>query len=81
MSKKGWLRAFDEEIVLPDGRKLVTLRDAGEYMAALPPLVQKMPQWRTAVAALMMVVDTEGPTLLARIAMVRALKSLRQAGA
>jgi hypothetical protein len=75
MSKSGWSRKFDDEIVTPHGRELFTLRDAGEYIAALPPLVQKMPQWKTAVAALRMVVDTEGPTLLARIAMVRALKS------
>jgi hypothetical protein len=28
MSKSGWSRAFDDEIVTPHGRKLVTLRDA-----------------------------------------------------
>jgi hypothetical protein len=32
-----------------------------------------MPQWQTAVAALMTVVDTEGPSMLARIAMRWAL--------
>ncbi|MET4479635.1 hypothetical protein ABIB66_004178 [Bradyrhizobium sp. F1.13.3] len=26
-----WSAAFDEPIVLPDGRELVTLLDAGEY--------------------------------------------------
>ena len=80
MSKGGWSREFDDEIVTPHGRKLVTLCDAAEYIVALPPLVQKMPQWQTAVTALMMVVDTEGPTLLARIAMVRALKSDKPEG-
>jgi site-specific DNA recombinase len=52
MSKGGWSREFDDEIVTPHGRKLVTLRDAAEYIVALPPLVQKMPQWQTTVAAL-----------------------------
>jgi hypothetical protein len=73
MSKGGWSRAFDDPIVLPKGRKLVTLRDAAEYIVVLPPLVQKMPQWQTAVAALMMVAATEGPTMMARIAMMQAL--------
>ena len=32
---KRWGRPFEEPIDLP-GRKLVTLRDAGEYIARLP---------------------------------------------
>jgi hypothetical protein len=31
-----WSRAFDEPIPLPGGRTLATLRDAGDYIAALP---------------------------------------------
>jgi hypothetical protein len=31
-----WLRPFDDPVTLPDGRKLMTLRDAGEYVAGLP---------------------------------------------
>jgi len=30
-----WSRQFDEPILLPDGRKLVTLLDAGVYIQAL----------------------------------------------
>jgi hypothetical protein len=33
---KGWRRAFDEPIVLPNGRELVTLEDAGTYITKLP---------------------------------------------
>ena len=29
-----WSRAFEDPIALPDGRKLVTLLDAGEYIHA-----------------------------------------------
>ena len=38
MNDRGWRRQFDEPIEV-DGRKLVTLRDAGEYIApALPKM-------------------------------------------
>jgi hypothetical protein len=36
MTDKGWQRAFDDPIPLPDGRKLITLRDAGDYITSLP---------------------------------------------
>ena len=31
LADRGWKRAFDDPIVLPDGRELVTLKDAGNY--------------------------------------------------
>jgi hypothetical protein len=31
----GWAREFEDEIILPDGRKLVTLRDAATYVTKL----------------------------------------------
>lgn len=34
-------RASDDPIILPDGRKLVTLRDAGHCIRALPKAKQK----------------------------------------
>ena len=33
----GWLRRFDDPIVLPDGKKLVTLRDAIKYLSETVP--------------------------------------------
>jgi hypothetical protein len=32
----GWKRRFADPIVLPDGRRLVTLQDAGDYITNLP---------------------------------------------
>jgi hypothetical protein len=32
---KGWKRAFDDPIVLPNGRMIVTLLDAGDYNSGL----------------------------------------------
>jgi hypothetical protein len=33
---RGWKRAFEDPIDLPNGRKLVTLQDAGNYITQLP---------------------------------------------
>jgi len=35
-AETGWSRRFDDAIVLPDGRKLVTLLDAATYATKLP---------------------------------------------
>jgi hypothetical protein len=31
-----WFKRFVDPIILPDGRELLTLRDAAEYITALP---------------------------------------------
>lgn len=59
---KGWGRPFDEPIEIA-GRKLVTLRDVGEYIAALPKWDHDRPEWQTALAALLLVVEHGGPTM------------------
>jgi hypothetical protein len=69
---KGWGRPFEDPIEVA-GRKLVTLRDAGEYIAALPKKVHELPEWRAAAEALLLVVERGGPTMLARIGVMRAL--------
>jgi hypothetical protein len=46
MAETGWGRHFDDEIALPGGPALRTLRDAGEYVTALPKAKQ---HWQTAV--------------------------------
>lgn len=69
---KGWGRPFEEPIVV-DGRELVTLRDAGEYIAALPKKDHDAPEWQAAMEALILVAEGGGPTLFARIGIMRAL--------
>ena len=73
MSKSGWSRAFDDPIPLPDGRILRTLRDAGHYIASLPKRQHDAPEWQAAIEALMLVADRGGPTMFARIGVMRAL--------
>jgi len=39
-----WSRAFDDPIVLPRGRQLVALEDAGDYITELPEAVHEAPE-------------------------------------
>jgi hypothetical protein len=73
MVDKGWYRAFDDPIPLPDGRELRTLRDAGQFIAKLTKREHDAPEWRTAIEALMLVVEHGGDTMLPRIGIMRAL--------
>jgi len=44
-------------ILLPGGREIVTLRDAGDYITSLPKTEQDLEEWQAAVEALLLVVD------------------------
>ena len=70
---KGWSRQFDEPIALADGHELATLRDAGEYIAKLSKAEHTAPEWQAAMGALILVADLGGPTMFARIGIMRAL--------
>ena len=72
---KGWSRPLDDAIIVPDGRALRTLRDAGEFIAALPKVKHDHPEWRFAAAMLMQVADNGAPVMLAEMAIRRALNS------
>ena len=50
---------------MPNGRQLVTLRDAGDYVAELPQAEHMTAEWQAAMLALMLVVDLNGPTMMA----------------
>ena len=72
MADKGWQRKFEEPIPLPGDRKLVTLRDAADYIARLPKKESDLPEWQTAIEVLMLV-SRSGPTMMARIGVMKAL--------
>ena len=67
-----WSRPFDDPIDLPGGRQLVTLEDAGNYITKLPKAEHMAPEWQDAMQALMLVARG-GPTMLARIGVMRVL--------
>jgi hypothetical protein len=73
MPDKGWSRAFDDPIPLPRERQLVTLKDAGNYITNLPKAEHEAPEWQAAMECLILVAEKNGPTMMARIGIVRAL--------
>ena len=52
---------------------MLTLRDAGDYITSLPKTEQDLEEWQAAVEALLLVVELSGPTMMARIGILRAL--------
>jgi hypothetical protein len=48
MVKMGWSRQFEDPILLPNGRELVTLKHAADYIMTLPKAEQKHERWQTA---------------------------------
>ena len=73
MADNGWSRQFDEPISAPGGRELRTLRDAGTYITKLPKAEHTAAEWQAAMEALILVADLGGPTMFARIGVMRAL--------
>ena len=73
MAAKGWSTPFEEPIPLPRGRQLVTLRDAGHYILKLPESEHTAAEWQAAMKALGLVATLGGPTMFARIGVMRAL--------
>jgi hypothetical protein len=68
----GWKRPFEEPIPLPRGR-FVTLEDAGDYITKLPKAEHTASEWQAAMEGLMLVATLGGPTMFARIGVMRAL--------
>ncbi|SRR5258708_11063216 len=73
ISGRGWKRQFEEPIPLPRGRQLVTLEDAGRYITNLPKAEHEAEEWQAAMEALILVASIGGPTMFARIGIMRAL--------
>ena len=68
-----WGARFDDPIALANGRKLLTLQDAATHITNLPKKESDLPEWQAAIEALMLVADRGGPTMFARIGVMRAL--------
>jgi len=68
-----WSRAFHVPITTPDGLMLRTLRDAGEYIQALPRAKLKQPEWEIAAEMLLAAVEGSGPLMFAEIALRKAV--------
>jgi hypothetical protein len=71
--REGRQREFDDPIPLPDGRTLVTLRDAATYITELPKKESAASEWQTAIETLMRAAERGWPVLMARIGVLLAL--------
>ena len=78
MAETGWGKLFEDPVTLPNGRKLVTLLDAGNYIHGLPRKESAEDHWQAAIEALLMAAQDRGPLMHARVGMLRALN--RHAG-
>lgn len=52
---------------------MVTIRDAALYITKLPKADHDTEEWQAAMAALLLVAEHDGPTMFARIGVMRAL--------
>jgi hypothetical protein len=68
-----WQAKFEEPIPLPKGKPLVTLRDAANFITKLSKAESQSEEWQTAMQALLLVAQQNGPTMFARIGVMRAL--------
>jgi hypothetical protein len=69
-----WSTPFDDPIRLRDGRRLVTLQQAADYIMKMPEDVQQQERWQIAVETLINAAETGGGWLMfARIGVMRAL--------
>jgi hypothetical protein len=73
LSFLSWDQQFFDPIELPNGRRLITLRDAALYITKLPNAEQQAPEWQAAVEVLMLIGEHGGDPMMANIAMMRAL--------
>jgi hypothetical protein len=60
---------------LPRGRQLITLEVAGRYITRLPKAEHEAAEWQAAMEALILVATSGGPTVFARIGVMRALNA------
>jgi hypothetical protein len=68
-----WSTPFEDPIPLPNGRWLRTLRDAANHITKLSKADHSAPEWQASMEALILVAENGGPTMLARIGVMRAL--------
>jgi hypothetical protein len=68
-----WARLFDDPILPPGGRELLTLRDAADYITSLPKAAQQLEEWQTAIECLIGATEDRDYMMHARIGVLRAL--------
>ena len=73
-----WSRRFDEAIVLPNGKKLLMLKDAIAWLAKeVPKSEHGMKQVQAAAHCVTEAAENNGPMIFARIGMMQAINRHR----
>jgi hypothetical protein len=67
------MRRFDDPIPLPNGRRLVTLEDAADYIMKLPKAEQHISEWQTAIGCLIGAAEGRDFMMHSRMGVLRAL--------
>jgi hypothetical protein len=68
-----WSTRFHDPIQPLEGKPLLTLKDAADYIMALPKKVHDAPHWQLAMAQLIDAAEGRNFAMHARIAVLRAL--------
>ena len=72
--KDGWLRRFDDPIITPDGKQLLTLRDAIQYLGkTVPKAEHDHPKVLVAADHLTRSAERNYPMVFARMATLQAI--------
>ena len=66
-------RTFDNPVLLPGRRELLTLRDAADYIMKLSKAEQDLDEWQTAIGCLIAAAEGRDFLMHARIGVLRAL--------
>lgn len=70
-----WNRPFAQPVPLPKGPPAQTLRDAADYIKTMPQPERERQEWRLAIQMLIDAAEDRGPTLFARMGILRALEA------
>jgi hypothetical protein len=62
-----WDLSLEDPVTLPDGRVIWTLREAAEFIQALPAAEVGHERWQAAIEALIMAAEKRGPVMHARL--------------
>jgi hypothetical protein len=69
-----WSKRFYDPILLADGRRLVTLQDAADYIASLLPAERDADDWKLAMEALTLAARRRDYERLAPAVVMKALE-------
>ena len=72
-SPMAWSTPFDDWIDLPDGRKLITLKDAATYITELPEDERRRQEWQKAARSLLGAAEHQDLLTQAHIDVLRAI--------